>query len=918
MAQITPIIGGLLIPINALSLNHGSGPLLAPSQSEGPGYPSQLISGLPTVFLTPHTGINPSAFAIQNVAQVSPNIILSTSQGISSVEGSSFPVPSNMIITQQKQQSNHPTINLLPEIIKNGEPGGNLNPSMPKNIDNSSKPAGTLMEECQQQNNEELKLTNSPLNSDKMVKQNTAVSTQNLLPMSSISEPCDLPVSNPLCNQGLIQQNVIPISSNIGHGAFPVHSSMVNQGIIQQSLLLRDQLYNNYGRYILPKNPLEYVQCNFMLNNDTSSNNSGGKIQDMNVSSVNAVSQKSNTTGVQGSISNIAESDRCNASQANIKKRISHKNKDIVKVKLDFGLPSSEKKELFLNKHNQQPKSTNSKQNSDSMLNQNVSINIQNTSSMSYVFGKDDLLGSSTSVKKYLIHQTILQDSILNKKKTMLKVRKDLIDLTRNSSDNNSKYPNSVCERTRKVTRQRVRKQITEEKERRNSEVSSRRPTLVFSTLKRKDSSQEQHINHGIQHENLKKAKIDSVISYDIIATRDSDKECKPILTNTSNEIITIDSDSDYDEENIERYIQPEKNSDNTSSVLPSDKTMELIDDMNPSPKSITYNVHQNFKQLIDIMHKDYIDQPLDCLKQETCNMDVDKSQTLMKNNTNVNHTNAPFIKELVKKIKVEPVDEYEPAIKDHIQDIVQKVKVEPVDTYGNEEAVYDIVEKIKIEPVENYASLYTHSGDADSEEDGEYITCDLVDPNKKSITKETIQTPIKTETTECSPINGHMTSVQSTKCSLENVLKSHVYDNENSQGTNKNLTQCSDVDGNENVDHFSESELVIDEHNEEPNIIKSLVQVQKNELNPNQNQGKEKQRRRGRVKYTCITCSEIFHSQADYSRHILNHTGGKLFECDECKKKFNLKYKLASHRDKTHLNATYVCQYCKKEFKYR
>jgi hypothetical protein len=60
-----------------------------------------------------------------------------------------------------------------------------------------------------------------------------------------------------------------------------------------------------------------------------------------------------------------------------------------------------------------------------------------------------------------------------------------------------------------------------------------------------------------------------------------------------------------------------------------------------------------------------------------------------------------------------------------------------------------------------------------------------------------------------------------------------------------------------------------------------------------------------------CFTCKRSFPSRRALAKHILNHTGGKVFPCDECYMQFVLMSQLIAHEDKKHLNTIYNCKYC-------
>jgi hypothetical protein len=67
-----------------------------------------------------------------------------------------------------------------------------------------------------------------------------------------------------------------------------------------------------------------------------------------------------------------------------------------------------------------------------------------------------------------------------------------------------------------------------------------------------------------------------------------------------------------------------------------------------------------------------------------------------------------------------------------------------------------------------------------------------------------------------------------------------------------------------------------------------------------------------------CFTCKKSFPSQRVLAKHILNHTGGKLFTCDECCMQFILMSQLTAHKDKKHLKTIYNCKHCGAPFNTR
>jgi predicted RNA-binding Zn-ribbon protein involved in translation (DUF1610 family) len=67
-----------------------------------------------------------------------------------------------------------------------------------------------------------------------------------------------------------------------------------------------------------------------------------------------------------------------------------------------------------------------------------------------------------------------------------------------------------------------------------------------------------------------------------------------------------------------------------------------------------------------------------------------------------------------------------------------------------------------------------------------------------------------------------------------------------------------------------------------------------------------------------CFTCKKSFPSQRVLAKHILNHTGGKMFPCDECGMQFILMSQLTAHKDKKHLKTVYNCKHCGVQFNTR
>ncbi|PNF23868.1 hypothetical protein B7P43_G13736 [Cryptotermes secundus] len=67
-----------------------------------------------------------------------------------------------------------------------------------------------------------------------------------------------------------------------------------------------------------------------------------------------------------------------------------------------------------------------------------------------------------------------------------------------------------------------------------------------------------------------------------------------------------------------------------------------------------------------------------------------------------------------------------------------------------------------------------------------------------------------------------------------------------------------------------------------------------------------------------CFTCKKSFPSQRVLAKHILNHTGGKVFRCEECHMQFILMSQLTAHKDKKHLMAFYNCKHCGVSFNTR
>jgi hypothetical protein len=67
-----------------------------------------------------------------------------------------------------------------------------------------------------------------------------------------------------------------------------------------------------------------------------------------------------------------------------------------------------------------------------------------------------------------------------------------------------------------------------------------------------------------------------------------------------------------------------------------------------------------------------------------------------------------------------------------------------------------------------------------------------------------------------------------------------------------------------------------------------------------------------------CFTCKKSFPSQRVLAKHILNHTGGKVFPCDECCMQFILMSQLTAHKDKKHLKTVYICRHCGAPFNTR
>lgn len=67
-----------------------------------------------------------------------------------------------------------------------------------------------------------------------------------------------------------------------------------------------------------------------------------------------------------------------------------------------------------------------------------------------------------------------------------------------------------------------------------------------------------------------------------------------------------------------------------------------------------------------------------------------------------------------------------------------------------------------------------------------------------------------------------------------------------------------------------------------------------------------------------CFTCKKSFPSQRVLAKHILNHTGGKVFRCEECHMQFILMSQLTAHKDKKHLMAFYTCKHCGVSFNTR
>lgn len=71
-------------------------------------------------------------------------------------------------------------------------------------------------------------------------------------------------------------------------------------------------------------------------------------------------------------------------------------------------------------------------------------------------------------------------------------------------------------------------------------------------------------------------------------------------------------------------------------------------------------------------------------------------------------------------------------------------------------------------------------------------------------------------------------------------------------------------------------------------------------------------------IKVRCFTCKKSFPSQRLLAKHILNHTGGKVFRCEECHMKFVLMSQLTAHEDKKHLKTFYRCKHCGVSFNSR
>lgn len=67
-----------------------------------------------------------------------------------------------------------------------------------------------------------------------------------------------------------------------------------------------------------------------------------------------------------------------------------------------------------------------------------------------------------------------------------------------------------------------------------------------------------------------------------------------------------------------------------------------------------------------------------------------------------------------------------------------------------------------------------------------------------------------------------------------------------------------------------------------------------------------------------CFTCKKSFPSQRVLAKHILNHTGGKVFRCEECRMQFMLMSQLTAHKDKKHLKTFYSCKHCGVSFNTR
>jgi hypothetical protein len=67
-----------------------------------------------------------------------------------------------------------------------------------------------------------------------------------------------------------------------------------------------------------------------------------------------------------------------------------------------------------------------------------------------------------------------------------------------------------------------------------------------------------------------------------------------------------------------------------------------------------------------------------------------------------------------------------------------------------------------------------------------------------------------------------------------------------------------------------------------------------------------------------CFTCKKSFPYQRVLAKHILNHTGGKVFPCDECCMKFILISQLTAHKDRKHFKTFYNCKHCGASFNTR